>query len=136
MSPNLTPELYWAALVAVFTAILWVPIILNRIKEMELWPAIRNPQPDVRPKAEWAYRLAHAHRNAVENLVIFAPLAIGVHVLGIGSSLTAVAAAIYFFTRTAHAVIYTAGIPLLRSIAFFIGFACQMILAGRILGWL
>jgi hypothetical protein len=30
--------------------------------------------------------------------------------------------------------IYTVGIPLLRTVAFVIGFACEMLLAARILG--
>lgn len=136
--PNLTPapELLYAALSATFTGLLWVPIIVNRLREMGPWKALKNPQPDVRPHADWAYRLAHAHRNAIENLVVFAPLAIAVHVLGLGTALTAVAASTFLFARIAHAVIYTFGIPLLRTIAFAIGFGCQMIMAGRVLGWL
>lgn len=42
----------------------------------------------------------------------------------------------FFAARVAHAVIYTFGIPLLRTIAFFIGFVCQILLAGHLLGWL
>jgi uncharacterized MAPEG superfamily protein len=129
-------ELTSATLTAAFTGLLWVPIIVNRLKEMGPWKALTNPQPDVRPEADWAYRLANAHRNAIENLVVFAPLAIIVHVLGAGSPLTAGAATVFLYARMTHAVIYTFGVPLLRTIAFAIGFGCQMILAGRILGWL
>lgn len=131
-----SPEILYTTLTAVFTGVIWVPIIVNRLAEMGPWKALSNPEPDVRPHANWAYRLSHAHRNAIENLVVFAPLAIMVHVLGLGSSLTAGAAAIFFFARVAHAVIYTLGIPLLRTIAFFVGFLCQMALGGRILGLL
>jgi uncharacterized MAPEG superfamily protein len=130
-----SPELYYTALAALFTGLMWMPIIVNRLAEMGPWKALKNPEPDVRPHADWAYRLANAHRNALENLAVFAPLAIGVHVLGLGNMLTAEAAAIFFFARTAHAIIYTLGIPLIRTIAFFIGFMCQMILGARILGW-
>lgn len=114
---------------------IWVPIILNRLREMGIWKALINPEPDVRPHADWAYRLAHAHRNAVENLVVFAPLAIAVHVMGAGTALTAAACAIFFFARVAHTVIYAFGIPLLRTIAFAAGFFCQVVLAARLLGW-
>lgn len=85
-------ELVSVALTALFTGLLWVPIILNRLAEMGPWKALRNPEPDVRPKAQWAYRLASAHRNAIENLVVFAPLAISVHILGIANDLTTSAA--------------------------------------------
>ena len=114
---------------------IWVPIILNRLREMGIWKALINPEPDVRPHADWAYRLAHAHRNAVENHVVFAPLAITVHVMGAGTALTAAACAIFFFARVAHTVIYAFGIPLLRTIAFAAGFFCQVVLAARLLGW-
>lgn len=129
-----SPEILYTTLIAAFTGVIWIPIIVNRLAEMGPWKALKNPEPDVRPHAEWAYRMAHAHRNAIENLVVFAPLAIIVHMLGLGSAMTAGAAAIFFFARVAHAVIYTFGIPLLRTIAFFIGFLCQMALALRILG--
>ena len=133
---TLSHELFYTTLVAAFTGLIWIPIILNRVREMGVWKALKNPEPDVRPEANWAYRLAHAHTNAIENLVVFAPLAIIVHVLNLGTVLTATAASVFLFARIAHAVIYTFGIPLLRTIAFLAGFACQMILAARILGWL
>lgn len=133
---KLTPELYYTALTALLTGLIWIPIILNRLVEMGPWKALKNPEPDVRPRADWAYRMAHAHRNAIENLVVFAPLAIGVHVLGLGNGTTATAAGLFFLMRVAHAVIYTFGIPLLRTIAFFVGFLCQMLLAARLLGWM
>lgn len=133
---TISNELLYTTLTALFTGVMWVPIIVNRLAEMGPWKALSNPEPDVRPHADWAYRLANAHRNAIENLVVFAPLAIMVHVLQLGTAGTAMAAAIFFFARVAHAVIYTFGVPLLRTIAFAIGFFCQVFLAGRILGWL
>ena len=133
---KLSPELYYTALTALFTGVIWVPIILNRLIEMGPWKALKNPEPDVRPHANWAYRLANAHRNAIENLVVFAPLAIIVHVLQLGSAGTATASALFFVSRIAHTIIYAFGIPLLRTIAFFVGFLAELLLAGRILGWL
>jgi len=127
-----SPEITYTALTVGLTGILWIPIILNRLREMGVWKALKNPEPDVRAHANWAYRLANAHRNAVENLVVFAPLALAVHVLGIGTGLTAAAAAMFFWSRLAHALIYTFGIPLLRTIAFVVGFAAQAIMFLRI----
>lgn len=101
---------------------------------MGSWKALKTPEPDVRPHADWANRLTHAHRNAIEKLVVFAPLAIIVHMLGLNSPLTSAAAIFFFVARVNHAVIYMFGIPLLRTIAFFMGFLCQMLLAARILG--
>ncbi|MEP7157585.1 MAG: MAPEG family protein [Betaproteobacteria bacterium] len=135
-NPSMSPELYYTVLTALFTAVIWIPIVVNRLREDGIWPALKNPQPDKHAKAAWAFRLANAHRNAIENLVVFAPLAIAVHVLGLGTAQTATAAALFFFARVAHAVIYAAGIPVLRTIAFTVGFLCQVFLAARLLGWL
>jgi uncharacterized MAPEG superfamily protein len=101
---------------------------------MGVWTALSNPQPDIRAQADWAYRLGHAHRNAIENLVVFAPLAIIVHILNIGDNVTAFACLMFFTARIAHALIYTFGIPLLRTLAFAAGFLAQIILAARIFG--
>ncbi|RKS89268.1 MAPEG family protein [Sphingosinicella microcystinivorans] len=131
---SITPELYYTCLTAMFTGLLWVPIILNRLAEMGIWTALKNPQPDTRPHAEWAYRLSAAHRNALENLAVFAPLALIVHVSGIGTATTAAWSLAFFGARVAHAIIYTFGIPLLRTIAFVVGFAAQVALAIYVLG--
>lgn len=131
----MTPELYWLTYVVVLTAVLWIPYILNRMREhpQGAFAAMWNPQPDLRPKAQWAERLMRAHANAVENLVIFAPLVLTAHVLGIHSSITINACIIYFFARLAHAILYAFGVPLLRTVAFFIGFCCQMTLVYSLL---
>ena len=132
----LAPELAYTALAAALTGSLWIPIIVNRLREMGAWKALKNPEPDVRPRAPWAYRLASAHRNAIENLVVFAPLALAVHAQGLGGALTATAAVLFFWSRLAHAVIYTLGLPLLRTLAFAVGFGAQAAMALRLFGWL
>jgi uncharacterized MAPEG superfamily protein len=131
---SLSPELRYTALTAALTGSLWMPIIVNRLREMGVWKALKNPEPDLRPQSNWAYRLAHAHRNAIENLVVFAPLAVCVHLLELGTASTASAAALYFWSRLAHALIYTFGVPLLRTIAFVLGFGAQATMLLRILG--
>ena len=68
--------------------------------------------------------------NAVENLVIFAPLALAVHVAGCSSALTAYACLANFVARAAHYGIGIAGLPIpLRTVAFLTGFAAQSTLA-------
>ena len=95
--------------------------------------ALWNPQPDTRPKAPWAERLMRAHSNAVENLGVFAPLVLALQIIGISTAITAGACMVYFFVRLAHAILYTFAIPLLRTVAFVIGFGCQMALALTLL---
>jgi uncharacterized MAPEG superfamily protein len=131
---NQTPELTYVALSAALTGLLWIPIVLNRFYEIGVWPTLKNPQRGAQPHADWAYRLMNAHNNAVENLVAFAPLALAVHALGISTPMTALACALYFWSWVAHAVVYAVGAPILRTIAFLIGFAAQAALALRIVG--
>ena len=83
IDPRPSRELLYTSLTALFTCVLWILIILNRLRELGIRPALSNPQPDVRAEVNWAYRLADAHRNAIEKLAVFAPLAIAVLVLGV-----------------------------------------------------
>jgi uncharacterized MAPEG superfamily protein len=136
MNPSVTPELYWTIYVALLTSLLWIPHIAQRIVEMKPYAALRDPKHEVHTQAAWAQRAIRAHTNAVENLVVFAVLAFAVHVTGTGTALTATAAALYFFARVAHYVIYVAGIPWLRTPAFLVGFACQLVLGLTVLGLL
>ncbi len=131
---TLSVELFWLTLTILMTAVIWVPYIANRLIEDQPWPALMNPQPDLRPKAQWAERLMRAHDNAVENLVVFAPLVLMVHVTGMSTALTANACILYFFARLIHLLLYTFGVPFFRTLAFFIGFLCQMVLGSHLLG--
>lgn len=126
-------EIYWLTLTTIATALFWVPYILDRIREHALIPALRNPNRDSRPESEWANRMMYAHQNAVENLVLFAPLVLIIEILNISNETTTTASMVYFFTRIAHALLYTFGIPYFRTLAFFIGFIVQVILGLTIL---
>ena len=97
--------------------------------------AMKNPSRRDKPQSEWAQRLYFAHTNAVENLMIFAPLVLVLDALGHSSAATVYACAVYFWARLAYAIIYTAGIPVLRTLAFAVGFACQVVLALAVFGW-
>ena len=75
MTPGLlTPELFWLTLTVILTGLLWVPYILNRCQVRGMGGAMANPTPGAKPHAPWATRLMFAHDNAVENLIVFAPL--------------------------------------------------------------
>src|SRR5262249_21671363 len=56
------------------TGLLWVPYILDRIMVRGPIGAMANPGPKAKPHSAWAQRLMAAHIDAVENLVVFAPL--------------------------------------------------------------
>src|SRR5215469_13189316 len=109
----MSTELFWLVLTVAMTGLMWVPYILDRITVRGLMGAMANPSPDDKAHSPWARRLMAAHTNAVENLVIFAPLVLTARVLGIATAVTAFACALYFWARLAHVVVYTLGIPVL-----------------------
>ena len=129
-----SPEIYWLTVTALVTGLLWLPYIGNQLLLMGLWQAVRNSDPAAVERSAWAMRAAAAHRNAVEYLVVFAPLALAVHTLGVSSETTALACMVYFWARVGHYVVYLFGIPLLRTLLFAVGVVCQLALAAALLG--
>jgi uncharacterized MAPEG superfamily protein len=134
MSEKLNIELFWLVMTVLMTALFWVPYIVNRMKEQGVGAALWDPQGHTRAQARWAERMMRAHENAVENLIIFAPLVLALQVLDISTSVTAGACAAYFFARAVHFVVFTFAVPLLRVVAFLVGFFCQMVLVLTLLG--
>lgn len=131
----MTKELLWLTLTVILTGLLWVPYILDRIVVRGPAGAMANPSRNDKPQSGWAQRLYFAHTNSVENLMIFAPLVLVLDALGHSTPSTVLACAVYFWARLAYVVIYTAGIPVLRTLAFTVGFICQVTLALAVFGW-
>jgi uncharacterized MAPEG superfamily protein len=127
-------ELYWVAATILLTLLMAFPYVLNRMAVRGLMGAMANPSPADKPQADWARRAQAAHANAVENLVLFAPAAIAVHVAGLGNSMTAAACMTYFCARLAHYLVYAAGIPVLRTLAHTVGVFAILALILRLLG--
>jgi uncharacterized MAPEG superfamily protein len=121
-------ELFWLVLTIAMTGLLWLPYILDRIMVRGLMGAMANPSPTDKAQSPWARRLMDAHVNAVENLVVFAPLVLTARALSITTAVTAFACALYFWSRLAHVVVYTLGIPVLRTLSFAGGFIAQVLL--------
>jgi len=134
MKTVLTPELYWLVLTILMTGLFWIPYILQRILENGFFTALWSPQGLTHTDAPWAQRMMRAHQNAVENLVIFAPLVLALHSTGASTPVTATACMVYFVARAAHFLIYSFAIPVFRTVAFIAGFAAQMVLALTLLG--
>ena len=128
----MTLELKYLVAVTLFTALLWIPYILNRIAVRGVADAVGYPE-NPKPQARWAQRLQAAHGNAVENLAVFATLVLVADATGLSNQTTVLAACIYFWARVAHAAAYTAALPWLRTLAFTAGFLCQAAFAWQLL---
>src|ERR1700753_574858 len=103
MTPGLlTPELFWLTLTVIMTGVLWVAYGVNRMMARGRGGAMANPTRGAEPHAEWATRLMFAHDNAVENLIVFAPLVLILAQIDYSSKWTAYACAVYFGARVAR----------------------------------
>jgi uncharacterized MAPEG superfamily protein len=60
---------------------------------------------------------------------VFAPLVLVGAITNVSTKATVLSAQIYVIARLAHYVIYAAGIPVLRTLAFLIG-ACATVIIG------
>jgi uncharacterized MAPEG superfamily protein len=125
----MTKELLWLTLTVILTGLLWIPYMIDRAKVRGLMAAMDNPSRNDKPQSPWAQRMYFAHTNAVDNLVIFAPLVLILDDIGYSSQWTVIACAVYFWARLAHAIVYGMGIPVLRTLAFLVGFLAQAVLA-------
>lgn len=128
----MTVELKYLVLVTSLTALLWVPYILDRIAVRGIADAVGYPD-SPKPVSRWAARLQAAHANAVENLVVFAALVLAAEAAGVSNEATVLACTAYFWARLAHAIVYTFAIPWARTLAFTVGFVCQVALAWQLL---
>jgi uncharacterized MAPEG superfamily protein len=125
----MTRELFWLTLTIILTGLLWIPYMINRFLVRGFSGAMANPSRNDKPHAEWANRLMFAHDNAVENLIIFAPLVLILAQIDYSTRWTVYACAAYFWARIAHLIFYTMGLPVFRTVAFTVGFLAQAVLA-------
>ncbi|MFZ4070393.1 MAG: MAPEG family protein [Caulobacterales bacterium] len=107
-------------MVCVALAALWIAIWAHAVSGIAQNGPIRmGGNRDALP-ADNAFR-ARARRcvdNHIENLVLFAPLVLIAGQLGKFDAITSLAAMLFAGGRVAHAVLYLAGIPWLRTAAF------------------
>jgi uncharacterized MAPEG superfamily protein len=71
----------------------------------------------------WPGRARRAHRNMIENMVLFAPLIVIADIAGRDNSMTQLGAQLFLWARAAYAVIYLVGIPYLRTLAWCVSAA-------------
>ena len=128
----MTPELTKLTWVVALHLVCWVPYILNRIMVRGLIDAVGYPE-DPKPLSAWAQRAKKAHYNSVENLVAFAAIVLVLNAAGISNEITVLACTVYFWARLVHLVVYTAGIPWARTLAYFVGWLSTIALVVQAL---
>lgn len=130
---KLTPELYVLAVVATVTVLMWIPYMAARILTRGPARTLANPAtPTFPPDPAWAERARCAHANAVENLVVFAPLVIILAMIGASTPMTILASKLYLGARLVHYIVYAAGIPVVRTLAFVVGVGATLMIAAAV----
>ena len=76
----------------------------------------------------WTDRAVRAHLNMMENLAPFAILVLTAHVAGKANAMTALGSVIFFLGRLAHAIVYVAGITVVRTLVFFVSVVGEVII--------
>lgn len=94
-------ELLYLTLVTVLTGLIWFPYVLDRMARWGLSDTVGYPTAP-KPQSAWAERMMRAHRNGIENLVLFAALVLAAQAAGISNRLTAMACVLYFWARVVH----------------------------------
>lgn len=105
---------------AVLTVLLTLPYSIGFLFTRGLFVMAGNRE-DFPPGKGWIGRSHRAHLNMVENMVPFTALVLAAVVSGQSDAWTALGAQVFFYSRVAHAVVYTLGIPWLRTLAFLGG---------------
>lgn len=76
-------------------------------------------------------RVVDNHR---EGLTMFAPLVLIAAVAQISNQWTVLGAQLFFYSRLAHAVLYIAGVPLVRPLAWTVGLIGTFMVLLAVLG--
>lgn len=121
---------FWVFLTLGFTAIMWIPYIYNVIRLMGFRAFGYAPRPELAP---WAQRAQAAHKNAVENLVIFLPAVIIYYSLTKESTgMLNILCLSYFIARVVHYFSTLFKVPLVRTLAFAFAWLVQICLIWHI----
>ena len=110
MKPELT-LLVWARVLTLVQAVVAVQGALMQVGLPTL-AGNREGMPEIKG---WGGRAARAHRNMLENLVLFAALVLVAVVAGKTNATTLLGAQIFLYARIAYALVYIAGMPWLRT---------------------
>ncbi len=127
----------YLALSGVLTVLLWTPYILARLFVWGL-PTFLNNYPEGFPANQpepplWAQRAQRAHLNMVETMPAFIAVVVAAVMLEASSAAIAEWAAVFFYARVLHAIVYIAGVPYLRTPVYLVSWAAILMIGAEIL---
>lgn len=132
----MTTEIWYLFLTSMLLAVLWIPFIAGQVSSVGvLTSADYKNLRDVDTMPAWIRRANRAHINLVEQFGAFAGLVVVAHLMNVSTAATALAAAVFFWSRIAHAVVMIAGIGviMLRTLIFSVAWLSLMVIGWEIL---
>jgi uncharacterized MAPEG superfamily protein len=130
---SMTPELMYLVWSAALTLVLAVIAVSGATLEVGL-PRLAGNREDMEEMRDWAGRAARAHRNMLENLVLFAILVLVARAVNVSNGMTLLGAQLFFWGRVAHAILYVAGIPWLRTAAWAVSVIGLILIFLQLIG--
>jgi uncharacterized MAPEG superfamily protein len=86
-------------------------------------PTLAGNREGLPEMAGWAGRARRAHWNMLESLPLFIALVLIAQIANRTNGMTALGAQLFFWARLVHAVLYVAGVPWLRTLAWAVSIA-------------
>jgi uncharacterized MAPEG superfamily protein len=120
----MSTDLKYLALTAMLTASLWIPYVVAQVLANGPLSPPNYQDPTPRPVPLWGKRADRVYINAVETFAPFAALVIAIQLTGKADAMTAFWATSFFWLRVAHAIVYWAAIPYIRTVVFTLGYVC------------
>lgn len=130
---------YYLALAGILTVLMWTPYIVARLF---VWGPLNfiNNYPEGFPAHEpeppmWAQRAKRAHLNMVETMPAFIAVVAASAFMAdqIDGEVVGYWAAIFVKARIAHYLVYTLGIPYLRTPFYLVSWAAILIIGIQLL---
>jgi uncharacterized MAPEG superfamily protein len=130
----MTTELWYLFLTSVLLTVLWIPFVVGSVKSFgplqpEEYRFGRNVE-----FPHWVRRANRAHVNLVEQFGAFAGLVVVAHLANIHNAATVWCAALFFWIRVLHAIVYISGFDRFRTrtVLFTIAFLALVVYAWEI----
>jgi uncharacterized MAPEG superfamily protein len=129
---------YYLAMSGLLTALLWIPYITAR---MFIWgiPTFLHNYPDGFPAKQpesplWVERSKRAHLNMIETMPAFIAVVVAAALLGDDTIAETVGtwAKVFFFARVLHAIVYTLGIPAVRTPVYLVSWAAILMIGAQV----
>ena len=126
------PDLKLLVWSVVLTLVQSLVAVLGAMQQVGL-PALAGDRESVQPMVGWAGRAQRAHRNMLENVVLFAPLVLVAQVAGKANATTALGAEVFFWARLIYVPVYLIGIPWVRTGVWGVSVAGLLLILGQLL---